>query len=262
MNIKWDKLVDDIRKLTFVYDTENKYIYTDLKEKSSYVYKIAKRISPKLIEIWKKQYNIELNFDMILQNKNSATILGIKESRYIILRDVTPRDYAYFKYLLNHKLNVIYNGIQLLNFLNIDTIDSKIFFLHDMSKFSRDEWNAYSNYFYDPNGYKNENKVDTPESDYAFKSHSENNPHHAKFHVKNGVIRPMPFRAILDMFADWKTMSNFYKTNLFDWYRDNYQDEDLTFHPLTKLIVEKLIIVCHEWFKDKTFIKCKFKDEK
>lgn len=262
MIIKWNEIVDEISKMTFKYDREKKIIYVEMKDKTSYLYKLLKGFTPKLIHLWKQKYEIDLDFDLMIPNKQRCRIMGCKESQLVILRNIEQVDYSYFQYVINHKLNVIRNGIGLLEFLGLkpnETPKSNIFFLHDMSKFSRHEWSVYANYFYNSDGTQKieSQKVDTPESEQAFNHHYMNNAHHTEYHNKDNILRPMTLFNIFDMFADWKTMSNFYKNDIYKWYREN--ESDLKFHHLTKLMVENLLVKCEDYYKDKKYIKCNFK---
>jgi hypothetical protein len=261
MNIRWNDLITEISKLKFKYDTQNKTIYTNLKSKNSYLYKLLSKITPSLITIWKKKYNIELNFDLIIKDANFCKIMKCSDLEYTILKDVEPIDWAYFQYLFNHKLNVIKNGIDLIEFLGLSddrNINPNVFLSHDMSKFGKYEWSQYANYFYNTDGTpKDENSlVETPEVKKAFKHHQMNNKHHSEFHTKHTTDRMMTLIDIIEMFADWKTMGGYYKSKTYEWYKEAYQK--LQFNEFTRKIVEFLMVKCESYFKDKKYIKCNF----
>ena len=261
MNIKWNEIIDEISKLKFKYNKADKTIYTILKSKTSYLYEILSKITPSLIKIWKRKYEIELDFDLIVKDENYCKIMKCNELEYTILRNVEPVEYAYFKYLLNHKLNIIKNGIDLVEYLKLEhdrNIDPMRFFIHDMSKFSKYEWIQYATYYYNDDGSTKDetSMVKTPDTKQAFKHHQMNNKHHSEFHTKHGNERMMTLIDIIEMFADWKTMSGFNKSKTYDWYKEAYTK--LKFNEFTRKIVEFLMVKCESYFKDKKFIKCNF----
>ena len=95
--------------------------------------------------------------------------------------------------------------------------------LHDESKYTAEEYDAYDEYFY--------GKTKSPEVEEAFNHawlhHIHNNPHHWQHHVlindeaEEGVVAlDMPYHDIIHMVCDWWSFSwkaeNLYE--IFDWY--------------------------------------------
>lgn len=95
--------------------------------------------------------------------------------------------------------------------------------LHDESKFTAEEYDAYDEYFY--------GKTKSPEVEetfnHAWLHHIHNNEHHWQHHVlindeaEEGVVAlDMPYRYIIEMLCDWWSFSwktgNLYE--IFDWY--------------------------------------------
>ena len=112
---------------------------------------------------------------------------------------------------------------------------------HDVSKYLKDEYDAYDNYFY---GKKTE-KVKT-EFNYAWLHHIHNNPHHWQYWVlvndEDGThALEMPREYIIEMICDWWSFShksgNLYE--IFDWYKSH--KKNMILHEKTKKLVEDLL---------------------
>lgn len=106
---------------------------------------------------------------------------------------------------------------------------------HDASKFDWDEeYYAYDEYFYGPNGINSasgEASDDCKEGfNYAWLHHIHNNPHHWQYWVlvnddkENGTrVLEMPDRYILEMILDWWTFSwkNGDLYEIFNWWNEH-----------------------------------------
>lgn len=99
---------------------------------------------------------------------------------------------------------------------------------HDESKYTRDEYRAYDDYFY---GDKKTKEVRS-NFNYAWLNHIHNNPHHWQYWVlinddaeEGTVALDIPYKYVLEMIADWWSFSwksgNLYE--IFDWY-DSHKD--------------------------------------
>lgn len=97
--------------------------------------------------------------------------------------------------------------------------------MHDTSKYSPAEYEAYDKYFYGNN--KSYQVVE--DFDYAWLMHIHSNPHHWQYFCliqddpdKDMKILDMPYNYILEMICDWWSFS-WRKGNLneiFDWYEE------------------------------------------
>lgn len=112
---------------------------------------------------------------------------------------------------------------------------------HDVSKYLKDEYDAYDNYFY---GKKTE-KVKT-EFNYAWLHHIHNNPHHWQHWVlvndEDGThALEMPREYVIEMICDWWAFShktgNLYE--IFEWYKSH--KKNMILHEKTKKLVEELL---------------------
>lgn len=112
---------------------------------------------------------------------------------------------------------------------------------HDVSKYLKDEYDAYDNYFY---GKKTE-KVKT-EFNYAWLHHIHNNPHHWQHWVlvndEDGThALEMPREYVIEMICDWWAFShksgNLYE--IFDWYKSH--KENMILHEKTKKLIEEIL---------------------
>lgn len=120
---------------------------------------------------------------------------------------------------------------------------------HDNSKYSREEFNAYDDYFYGKKG-RDEDDIEVIDStfDYAWLHHIHWNPHHWQHWVlleDEGKIKPleMPVEFVYEMIADWWSFS-FKKGNLyeiFDWYEEHKNRIHL--HEKTRKLVEETLLL-------------------
>ena len=111
--------------------------------------------------------------------------------------------------------------------------------IHDLSKFSKDEFVAYSKYFMED---KEKNKEAFIK---AWMHHKGNNPHHWEYWIdydENGniVANKMPYNYVVEMVCDWigagKTYERRWNTNSpFSYY--NKVRSGRHFHPETEKLV-------------------------
>ena len=120
---------------------------------------------------------------------------------------------------------------------------------HDYSKYSREEFSAYDDYFYGKEGH-DEDDIAVIDStfDYAWLHHIHWNPHHWQHWVlmeDEGKVKPleMPECYVYEMIADWWSFS-FKKGNLyeiFDWY--NEHKKKMVLHENTRKLVEEILLL-------------------
>lgn len=112
--------------------------------------------------------------------------------------------------------------------------------LHDVSKYSDEEYKAYDDYFY---GNRTEEIVKA--FDYAWLHHLHNNPHHWQYwiiKIDNGKEKAleMPEEDVYEMICDWWSFS--FKTGdlyeIFDWYEKH---KGMVLHPNTRKLVEDIL---------------------
>lgn len=149
-------------------------------------------------------------------------------------------------YLVRHKFYVvkygIYRGAPLTRLL-----------VHDFSKFRRDEWFGYTNYYFKAHTHHRDYAKHIEAKDAAYKLHVTRNPHHWQHWVipelkatvyYNG--RPeyaarMPMAALLEMLADWDAagMTKHGKLDSREFYESNRKTMNL--HPVTRRQVEEIL---------------------
>ena len=110
---------------------------------------------------------------------------------------------------------------------------------HDKSKYSKEEYDAYGEYFY---GDKNEDEFNK-----AWLHHQHNNPHHWQYWVlkeddsKDSIALMMPEEYVQEMICDWLSFS-IKQGNLNEihkWYNENKSKQIL--HKKTKELVEEYL---------------------
>lgn len=115
---------------------------------------------------------------------------------------------------------------------------------HDKSKYDKEEYDAYDEYFY--GGNRSYQVVE--DFNYAWLHHQNTNKHHWQYWVlihddpmesEEALAMPIPY--ILEMIADWWSFS-WRKGNLFeifDWYIEN--ENSIILNPDTRHVVEDIL---------------------
>ena len=133
-----------------------------------------------------------------------------------------------FQWLLDHDIIDINWSAAILENIN----------LHDASKYSSFEYDAYDKYFYGGNRTK---KVES-DFNYAWLHHIHENPHHWQYWVLKHDDEPeealeMPIQYVYEMICDWWSFSfktgNLYE--IFDWYKKH---KGMVLHQNTRKLVE------------------------
>ena len=147
----------------------------------------------------------------------------------------------YNTYIIEHVDNVkkAYMWLKDHNIIKEDILDQLN--LHDASKYTDEEYNAYDDYFY---GTKT--KVVKESFNYAWLHHIHQNPHHWQYWVlvndDDGTIGlEMPKNYIYEMICDWWSFSH--KTGnlseIFDWYKSH--KKNMILHENTRKLVEEIL---------------------
>ncbi len=148
---------------------------------------------------------------------------------------------AYTDYIITHRSNVkkAYNWLR-ENKIITKNLDVQIT-MHDISKYSEEEYSAYDEYFY------GKEKTEKVESDfnYAWLHHIHANPHHWQYWVLKHDDEPeealeMPENYVYEMICDWWSFS--FKINkldeIFSWYENH---KDMVLHKNTRKLVEDIL---------------------
>lgn len=162
----------------------------------------------------------------------------------------------YNEYLTRHKDGVskAFEWINLNMHESIQPIENKIrdqIAVHDESKFSNEEYDAYDKYFYGRvRSYEVRNEFDK-----AWLHHIHNNPHHWQHWVlmrDDGDIEAldMPMNYIIEMICDWWSFSwnDGDLFEIFTWYGANKDIIKLSVS--TKIIVENILNIMKTILED------------
>ena len=147
----------------------------------------------------------------------------------------------YRMYIHTHQSNVIkaadLYGSQICNYLNIDKrlLTHQRARIHDMSKFSENEFDGYRQYFY-PNDGETKNKE---LFDKAWECHYKRNDHHWEFWVIDGKPTEMSKIALAEMICDWIAMSMVFGNTALSYYEEN--KEKINLAPETRLRLEAVL---------------------
>ena len=120
---------------------------------------------------------------------------------------------------------------------------------HDASKYSKEEYEAYDEYFYPSDGSKVGGDPKRKEAfDKAWLHHQNCNPHHWQYHVlindeEKMKALEMSLNDVYEMVADWGAFAYLKKDgqHLRDWYKIN-RDKQII-HEKTREIVDALVVV-------------------
>lgn len=159
----------------------------------------------------------------------------------------------YDEYIMEHKYNVL-RGFEWMHAHMSGITSEKTWELaeylcanmHDYSKNSEEEYDAYDRYFYGSRSYEN-----TQEFNKAWLHHIHNNPHHWQHWIliqddkdKGMVCLDMPDEYIIEMVCDWWSFS-WKQQNLmeiFNWYdeRKDYIQLSVATRAKVELILKTL----------------------
>lgn len=161
-----------------------------------------------------------------------------------------PKNIQYKDYLAEHLsgikkgLNWIKQnapGLLINDGIDYEVVVHKNIAEHDYSKYTKQEWIPYREYFY---GAKTD-KV-RRDFDYAWLNHIHNNPHHWQYWVlleDEGKVKPLdiPYEYIIEMFLDhwsfsWKEGNLFEVSN---WY--NSRKNVIVFSDKTRQLYENIL---------------------
>ena len=156
------------------------------------------------------------------------------------------RHLRYLSYVLRHRCFVFVEACRLgIPWLGL---------VHDLSKFSPDEWMPYANFFYGPKrkpvrdatGYYKPTDTGDQAFDYSWLLHQKRNRHHWQWWLlpedDGGIKRlEMPLRYRKEMLADWRGAGKAqgYGDNTLAWYTKNRHKMILA--PLSRMWIEREI---------------------
>ena len=179
--------------------------------------------------------------------------------------EVIAKEREYINYILEHINNVINayesifesgkpyipNGFSEEEYNKAMAILNQEVHVHDQSKFSKEEFDAYRVKFYPT---ESEKKKMDEDIDYlnqvkdnfekAWQHHYKLNNHHTRYYWdESGNIKDMPLSSIMHMICDWSAMSLKFdgKLSCVDWYNKNAEKEKSELSPRSKQIVEEML---------------------
>lgn len=149
-------------------------------------------------------------------------------------------------YITEHIKNVTKGlheyGDRICKLLNLDHRElEELVAKHDISKFSKDEFEAYANYFFSKDGGKNEAFKD--DFNLAWLHHENTNQHHPEYWVlrddEKTIIIEMPDKYIAEMILDWQAMSYKFGDTPLGYYNKSGDKKPLG--PQTRKKLEKVL---------------------
>ena len=149
---------------------------------------------------------------------------------------------TYFKKIVEHKTAVFEAGLELLSNYNMESGENQLFLynlaIHDMSKFSWEEFDGYLNWDFKTRS----GEVEGFEA--AWVNHKRVNPHHPEYWFtvnRSGVskVLAMPEVYVMEMVADWIGAGKTYGSGLDVWLPANLHT--FVFHQDTAIILQKIL---------------------
>ena len=122
----------------------------------------------------------------------------------------------------------------------IESVKEKgIINIHDESKYSDEEFDAYRRYFYSIDDKEKEES----EEDFklAWKHHYENNPHHPEYWIKDGESVDMKIEYIVEMACDWIAMCYTKGGTALKYLEDNREEKQKVMTENTMNILETIL---------------------
>lgn len=113
--------------------------------------------------------------------------------------------------------------------------------VHDLSKWSDEEFIPYANNFYGDDSTKDKNEFDR-----AWLHHIHNNPHHWNHWILRDKALEMPERFAMEMICDWVGMAATRTGDMTDWLISS--SSGILLHQKTASFVESILrYSCDEW---------------
>lgn len=94
--------------------------------------------------------------------------------------------------------------------------------MHDQSKYSDIEFEAYRKYFHPVN--QEEKEKNLVEFQIAWQHHKDNNKHHWDYWYERGIRDEMPFEYIIEMFCDHAAMSMKFGGTAIEWMENEFKN--------------------------------------
>ena len=153
--------------------------------------------------------------------------------KYLDLNKENPEIYAkqqeYLKYIEEHIYNVerawrtikrtcvtyLAYKCNASDFIFINDLISK----HDLSKYSKEEFEPYRKNFYPINEQEKQNNKESFEK--AWEHHYMMNPHHWDYWAADGRENEMPFTYVVEMICDWQAMGYKFGNTPKEYYEKN-----------------------------------------
>jgi hypothetical protein len=149
------------------------------------------------------------------------------------------RDRQYLEYVDRHRRFVLEEATKL------DIRDRGL--AHDLSKYSKEEFEAYAEYFYGGHPRGNAPEYVQLAFDRAWLLHQKRNDHHWQYLVlreDSGAVKalPMPEEAMREMLADWRGAGRAITgvDNTPDWYAKN--KPNMILHPSVEAWLDRMLL--------------------
>lgn len=156
----------------------------------------------------------------------------------MIERDVKEQEYLEYinEHISNIKLAHKKYGEELCNLLKINKLELAVnIAIHDASKYSLEEFDAYRLYFYPCSDEEKDKEL----FNKAWKHHYTINKHHPEYWVDGDNIKDMPNLYIAEMLLDWEAMSMKFGSNTYEYYK---KERDIKpFSDTTKKTIDQII---------------------
>lgn len=124
---------------------------------------------------------------------------------------------------------------------------SKLILVHDISKYSNEEFDAYRLKFYPTDEEKNSPEYEDRVKEIfepAWAHHYTINPHHPQYWLDNNKNpTDMELKYIVEMISDWIAMCIKFGGTVIDWYNNSASEEKSYMTDYTKETVERIFTI-------------------
>lgn len=178
----------------------------------------------------KKMKDFKIKNDTTIIKNILFTLIGFPPIKNIIKKIIIQRkENAYYKYIEKHRNFIMQAYLEMLTCPTVLSLGEKVLeelkkriVLHDLSKYSKQEFDAYRKYYYPINKKEKENSKEN--FDAAWLHHWSTNPHHWQYRQNktnfskdnlNDIVN------VLENICDWLAMGYNFNNRPYQYYEEN-----------------------------------------
>ena len=110
--------------------------------------------------------------------------------------------------------------------------------IHDMSKYSEEEFEPYRRHFHSVN--EKEKEESTFDYGIAWQHHKDNNKHHWQYWSERHIVNDMPWQYVVEMFCNHAAMSIKFGGTALEWFNEQLANKEIEVGEIQKTSYLKL----------------------